>query len=649
MSIFEKRIQPFTPSKDLELNWDGFNGGLNTYFKPTELKQNELSQADNLMLTGRGAPTGRWGSALYNKAGEAGRVRLLDAYYNSLTSVNYLLSITDSGYLTKKSGASYSIITGASFASGSNYQSVQLSNNTYFASATLPFVKFDGTNLIPYVGLGTPTNVSVAQLSAASGFTTWSWRVTATSNTGETLGSVFKVLASMPLDLTTTSIRVTWNTVSAASGVLTGYNIYRGFPGDETWLASGSPSDTAYIDTGIAPSDTIFPPNSDTTTGPRAKYIIKFEDRIILAGFADDPSKVMISARYPYNDRFTALDGGGYAYASPNDGDYITGLGIQNLQTVSPLVIIYKKNSTYVMSLETITLGNYSILDPHIHTLTSSNGSANGDTVVQVENDVYSFSTKGLYSTGQEPQFLNQIRTNEISSRIRPYVQNLSDTDFQEANAAYIDYKYILSFPSRRETMIYDRQRLAFMGPWKTPWGITKWFRYFDPSGVEKWVAGTDNAGNVYDFSPSYLSDAGTAIAKNLRTKKEDFGNWSIMKILKYFYFQFRNVKGSVTISLRIEERSGNTVTTKTATITSALGDGGWGSDQWGAISWGQSDATVVLSGDELVRFALIYKTMRVLQVEVTSSGANTNWEFLGVRATAQGLGPSSLPSSLKV
>ena len=649
MSLFSKKVQPFAPSKDLELNWDGFNGGLNTYFKPTELKANELSQADNLMLTGRGAPTGRWGSAIYNLAGETGRVRLIDAYYNSATSVNYLLSITDDGYLTKKSGASYSLISGSSFASGINYQSVQLSNNTYFASATLPFVKFDGSSLIPYVGLGTPTNVSVAQLSAASGFTTYGWRVSANSRTGETLGSTSKTLASLPLDLTTTSVKISWNTVSAASGVLTGYSIYRGFPGDETFLTSASPSDTQFIDVGDPVSDIIFPSNSDTTTGPRARYIIKFEDRLILAGFADDPSRVMISARFPFNDRFTAVDGGITTYVSPNDGDYVTGLGIQNLQTISPLIIVYKQNSTYVMSLDTITLGNYSILDPHIHTLTTSNGASNGDTIVQVENDVYSFSTRGLYSTGQEPQFLNQIRTNEISSRIRPYVQALSDTDFKEANAAYIDYKYLLSFPSRREIMVYDRQRLAFMGPWKTPWGVTKMFRYFDPSGAEKWLAGTDNSGMIYEFSASYLSDGGTAIAKNLRTKKEDFQNWSIMKILKYFYFQFRNVKGSVTVSLRIEERSGNTVTTKTATITSSLGDGGWGSDKWGSISWGQSNATVVLSGDELVRFALIYKTMRVLQIEVTSSGANTNWEFLGVRATAQGLGASSLPSSLKV
>jgi len=196
---------------------------------------------------------------------------------------------------------------------------------------------------------------------------------------------------------------------------------------------------------------------------------------------------------------------------------------------------------------------------------------------------------------------------------------------------------------------MYDRQRGAFMGPWKTPFGVSKWLRYFDGSGVERWLAGTDVGPYIREFSSSYVADSGTAIAKVMRTKKEDLGNWSMMKMLKYFYFLLRNVRGSVTVNLRIEERSGNTVTTKTATITSQLGDGGWGGDEWGDAQYGQTDATIVLSGDELARYSLIYKQFRVVQIEVTSSTANSNFEFLGIRMTAQGLGSSSLPSSLKV
>lgn len=662
MPVFNRQPKPFRAPQDINISWDNFSGGWNSIFKPTELKPNELAQSDNLMLVGEGVPTGRWGSETFFLAGQSGRVRLLDAYYvpggsASQASTNTLLAITDDGYLHRKSSASYAMITGASFASGVVYQSAQLANNTYIASSSLPFVRFDGTNLIPYVGLSVPTNVSLAQLSAASGFTRYSWLITAVSRTGETLTSVTKSLSSLPLDLAETAIKVTWNTVSAASGVLGGYNIYRGFPGDETYIASTDAASTQYTDTGLPQSNTVFPPTTDTTTGPRAKYILKFDDRLVLAGIADDPSRVYISGRYPYHDRFSAIDGGGYVLVSPDDGDEITGLGIAGNQGMSSggsappasAILVLKKNSVHRVVLGQVQIGNFLVLDPAAQLLTASNGCSAADTVLAVENDTFYFGNKGLFTVGQEPNFLNQIRTNELSARIRPYIQNLTDADFKEACAGYIDNKYLLSFPTKKETIIYDRERAAFMGPWKTPWGITKWLRYFDTDGTERWLAGTTEGLYVRQFSTAYISDSGTAINKILRTRKEDMENWSVMKVLKLFYVLFRNVRGSVEVNLRIEERNGNTVTTKSFSLTSQLGTGGWGSDQWGTQKWGTTQATVVLTGDELVRWAQIYKQARVIQVEVVSTAANSNWEFLGLRMTGQSLGDQSLPASTRV
>lgn len=641
------RTPTFRPQKDESLDWPSFNGGWNSFSKPTELRPNELNQADNLMLSGVGTPTGRWGSLTYMTVG-TGRTRLLDAYYNSTASANYLLTINDTGLLYKKSGASGTLITGASFASGSVYQSTQLGGNTYIAASPKPFIKFDGTNLIPYVALSTPTNVSVAMLSSASGYSTWSWIVTANTRTGQTLPSLAKTLASLPLDLTKTSIKVSWNAVSSAPSILTGYTVYRGTPGNETFLASVDSSSTSFIDVGDPASATIFPPATDSTAGSVAKYIIRLDDRLVLAGFQNDPSRVEITARYPYHESTSAIDGGAYCYVSPNDGDEIMGLGITHIQTTTPLIVVYKKYSTHIITLSSITLGNYSILNPIPVLLSASSGVSSGDTVVPVENDTYSFGRKGLYSTGQEAQYLNQIRSNELSARIRPYIQNLTDADFREACAAYIDYKYILSFPSKKETIIFDRQRMAFMGPWKTPFGITKWFKYYDESGNEVWLAGCDD-GVVREFSSSFISDDGTTIVKTLRTKKESMGDWNMMKMLKYFYFLFRNVRGQVTINLRIEGRDGNTITTKTTTISSELAGSGWGNDQYGDQMFGDTDATVSISGDELARYSIIYKQFRVLQVEVVADQPNSNFEFLGVRATAVGLGSQSLPSKLKI
>jgi len=659
MPFQPQRPPKFSPQRDVEVKWEAFDGGWNNIFKPTELKDNELSQADNLMLVGKGTPTGRWGSEKNHQAGETGRIRLLTDYKKSSPSTNELLTITDDGFLHKKSGASYSRITGASFFSGLNYQAVQMDNNVYIAGATLPLIRYDGSGLIPYTALSRPTNVNASILSSVSGTNTFSWVVTALTATGETLESVAKTLASLPLDLTETLVRVTWDKVSSAASVLTGYNVYRGFPGDETFIGTVGSEATEFMDSGAPASDLIFPPLEDTTAGIRAGAILKFDDRIVLAKVPGERSAVYVSGRYPYHDRFTVADGGGKALVSPDDGDDITALGIagnQGMGTNPPpvsAVLAFKNNSVHRITLAQLQVGNFVVLDPVVQLLTGSTGCSSPDTVTSVENDTFYFGRKGLYSVGQEPQFLNQIRTNELSARIRPYMRALSDMDFRTAAAGYMDNKYLLSFPDKREAIMYDRERLAFMGPWKTPWGITKWLKYFDESGNERWLAATTAETNsspfVREFSDAFVSDSGTAISKILRTKKTDIGDWSVLKVVKLFYVLFRNVRGQVTVNLRIETKDGNTVTTKNFSLSSQLGDGGFGTDQFGAIQFGDTEALVSITGDELVRYAQIYKNARVAQVEIVSSNANANWEFLGLRLTAQPLGDNSLPANLRV
>jgi hypothetical protein len=649
--ITGKKIPAYKAQNDIEIKYDGFSGGWNNIFRPTELKPNELAQADNLMLTGEGVPTGRWGSQDYALFG-TGSVRNLDSYVNINLGTNLLLGLTDSGYAVKKSGASYSILPGASFASGAQCNSVQLGGNAYWATSTNPLIRFDGTTLLSSPTLAVPSGVGVSRLSGATGTVTWGWRVTAMEfGGGETTGSTSISLSNMPLDLTTCTSRLTWSAVSAASGVLTGYTIYRGLPGDETFVGSVGTSVLTFDDLGSPQSDTIFPPNANNTGGVRAKYILKFDDRLILAGIDGDPTLLMISGRYPYQDRYNWVDGGGYIRINPDGGDQIMGLGVAGSQaqggTIPASILVFMKNVTHQVVLKTVTIGNYLVLDPQSQALAPT-GCSSHKTIVQVDNNTFYFGRQGLFTVGTEASFLNQLRTREISARIRTYISGLSEADFNSAVGSYINYKYILSFPLRKETIIYDFERACFMGPWKTPWGITSWLKYFDSIGTENWLAGTDT-GIVKEFSPSLVSDSGTPIVKMLRTKKEDFGNWSVMKIVKTLYILLRKVTGSVSVNIRLEDRNGMTVTTKSFNIMGATGDSGWGAGVFGDHNWGETEDIVTLSGEEIIRWAQLFKTARTMQIEVTSTGATSNFEFLGLRSKAQPMSEGSLSSSSRV
>ena len=64
------------------------------------MRGDELVQADNLILIGKGVPTKRWGTKDYFQASATGSVRGVIGLYQK-DGTNQLLSITDQGVLTK--------------------------------------------------------------------------------------------------------------------------------------------------------------------------------------------------------------------------------------------------------------------------------------------------------------------------------------------------------------------------------------------------------------------------------------------------------------------------------------------------------------------------------------------------------------------
>lgn len=645
MPLINQRVPSYRKRKDVTAEWTTFRKGLNLLLRPTELGRDELSQADNVMLTGSGVVTGRWGTDNYFSVNSTGSIRGFGTFNNTRSGLNEIFALSDEGFLARKSGLSSSIIYGASYPSGSIIRAEQLGGITYIVNESKPMASYTGATLSLFATLSAPTGLSATNFSGASGTSTYSWRITTLStNGGETTGSTAVQLGSLPQNLSDTEIRVFW---TLATGNIAGYQIYRGIPSDETFLAAVGPSISSYVDRGTPASETILSPLTNTTGGIQSKFITKFRDRL-LAVDANDRNKLLISARYPKQYSFNYIDGGGYIYIDPDSGEDITGIAVQ---PGTDKIIVYKDSSHYAVELTTVSVGNFVLLDPTYQPISTSIGASSQDTIQTVENDTFYFGRKGLYVTGYEPNFLNIIRTNEVSAKMRPYLDLLNDNDYTSANAMYVDKKYILSFPRRKECIVYDRERGAWTGPWKTPWGISKMVKYMDNTGTERWVIGSSNDNNVYTFESSLNTDVGTAIQKTVRTNKEVFGEWSLLKIVKLFYSLFRSVKGSVNINILAELRDGSTTTIKSFTITGAAVSGsvGWGTDQWGTAMWGTSNGEVIVTSDEITKYTQLFKSIRFLQVEVNTTTANSNFELIQLRATASSQGEGSLSSASRV
>lgn len=619
--------------KELAISYDNFRKGLNTLLRPTEIEGSELVQMDNLMLIGSGVPTKRWGSENYFLSGATGYGRGLIPVKSSAGTIE-VLGITDWGFLTKRNNASYTMITGASWASGYNLEGVQLADNVYLVNGQREMVRYNFSSLLGFPTLASPTNVLGTNISNATGLTTWSWRVTAVSRVGETLGSTAISLASLPQDLTKTLIRVSWTAVSAASGDLIGYNVYRGFPGDEVFVGGVGNETLRFDDFGDpAPDPFRTSPESDSTGGIIAKYIIRFQDRLIMAGIPGDPTRVIISGRVPFHERTDWYSGGGSIQIEPDSGDEITGLATyQQSSTSTQTIIVFKEKSVWEIRLANANLGMFTFLDPQYRLLTASQGCSSHRSIKAVENDIMFANAKGVYILRYEPQLLNVINANELSAKIRPFFESISYSDHQAVTADYIDKKYVLSYPSAKKTIVFDRERLSFIGPWTTPFGINRWASYVDSDGIERWICTDADDQYVTVFNRNLSTDKDTVISTVLKTKKEDFGDWTVFKTVNEVYTLFRNVQGSVSINVYLEERSGSTITAKSITITGNVGASGIGTDQFGMTQMGLSGNSPMISSEETPKDTLLYKTARTIQLEITTSAKSDKYELLGIK-----------------
>ena len=648
MPQFNITPPPYRSSKDITANWETFRKGLNILLQDTEIEEDELAEADNILLTGRGVPTKRWGTQLYHQAGLAtGSTRGLKGFYQADGTVE-LLSVTDAGFLTKKSNASYSTVTGYSWASGNDVYMSQLDNRMYIVDGVKPLSRYSNPTLVGFPTIAVPIIQGASNLSNATGTSVKSYRVSAISNVGETLASSAFQLSNQPAELGGTfggTIRLQWTGVSAASGILQGFNIYGRTGGNERFLSFAPGTSTTYIDDGEAlVKEFTFPPTADSTGGPTAKFLTRFQDRMIYGGLSGEPSKVLVSGRVPNHEKFDLASGGNYIKIEPDAGDDVT-----QVVNFRDRVIVFKERSIWQLGFSTQQIGNFFVTVPDAELITASQGAIASRSIVAVDNDIFYLDRRGVYSLGFQSGFTSDVlRTNEISVKIRPYFENLTIDQLEGAVATYSKGKYILAFPGKGESMVFDRERLAWTGPWSLD--ATVFENFHDSSNEEHVLFAKDGSVMVDEYMDGLIDDKGTAFATSVKTKAEAYGDWSLFKNIKDIFIQFRNVSGSVSVDIRIETRRGTTITTESFNVTASTSNSGWGADLWGNTLWGDSES-VSGGGDStsLIKWLNLNKIARLLQMTIKTTGRNDNYELVGIISKAKPLSRGLTPTRWKV
>lgn len=516
---------------------------VNKLVSKTQVDDDELVDGQNVQFVEDGKiQCPRDGQAYYGS--ESGtKVTGLFPYYGS-DGTKELLRIEGTN-LQKYSAGSWSNVSGATYTDELNTNGVLAYDKLYLENGTDNLTYYDGTSINTFTAISAPTISNVAR-TGTTGTYTYSYKVTAVTNNGETTPSAADSEDANVAELDdSTYMTVTWGSVTNAIG----YNVYGRKDGGWYFLAyvEGN-SSTSYADKGQdSPQEFFTPPEGNSTGGQKGKYITVYKDSLFIAGDSGNPSRLYYSGGGDKVEDFTIGGGGGFIDINKNDGQEITGLIV-----FKDSLLVFKQRATYKFNFTTSGL-------PQVEQVSPNTGCVAPRSIVAVENDVMFAGEDGIYTIGNEAGFaFDVLRTNELSVPVRSEYQSIDPAYIQNIAAVYAkqNQQNLVIFcytPSGSTTnskaICYDRQRLGWLPTWDNI-KANCWAIYKGSDGIRHVLYGDDSSGYVKEVLTG-TDDFDSAIDAYFELKSLSFNTGQNQyKRLKLLDVVTRNQTGSVTLKI---------------------------------------------------------------------------------------------------
>jgi hypothetical protein len=523
----------------------GFLGGLNTFQDENSIKDSELTDAKNILLAVDGIEP-RPGTSTYGTTDGTGVLGLFGFYKSDGTRQFLRYSAGSNNKLQRYVGTTPTDIGAETFNATARMTFVQARDEVYGFNGVDPLWKYDGTTITKYTTITTPTGLGIS-VQGTAGSTTYSYRVSAFNDTGETLASTSVSITNGNASPNATNFnRLTWNAVTGA----TGYNIWgRKATGlGETYLATVygvvTYDDNEADENGnlISPSLSVLPPEANSTAGIKGTMAEFALFRIFSAGDPDNPSRLRFGGAGTNIGNFSGSSvGGGGIDVFKNDGAIIRGI-----KPFQGGVIIWKDNAIY----------KFSFTDEgrqKLEEITRSFGGISYMGIKHVENDIIFPAKKdgrlAFYSLGNQENYASTVlRTNELSIKIASMLSNVNTAQMQFATAFYFNNIFGCAIPTTGSSV---NNRIWCLdtrfGAWVYWDGLTPncFSTYVDTDGSEYLYYGDATSGLVKRMFELDRNDSGQPISAQWALKA--FNQKSFMKVKKYFdpAFQFKNVTTS--------------------------------------------------------------------------------------------------------
>jgi len=619
----------------------GFLGGLNTFQDEGSIKDSELTEAKNILLSVDGIEP-RPGTEDYGTASGTKVLGLFPYYKDSSRQfLRYATGATNK--LQKYVGTTPTDIGSTTFDASARMNFVQARNEVYGFNGVDPLWKYDGTTITTYSALTTPTGLGITVVGTAQS-TAYSYRVSAFNSVGETLACTSVAITNGNATLSATNYNaLAWTAVTGA----TGYNIWgnKATGLGETYMGTVYGVIVYNDQGGDAPSLSLLPPEGNTTTGIKGTMAEFAISRIFTAGNPDFTSRLTFGGAGINIGNFSGSSvGGGSVDVFRNDGAII--------RAIKPFqggVVIWKDNAIYKFSFT--DEGSQKLEE-----ITRSFGGISYKGIKHVENDIIFPAKKdgrlAIYSLGNQENYSSTtVRTNELTIKVASRLSNVNTAYLQYSAAFYFNNVYGISIPTSSST-VNDRTWCldTRFGAWVYWEGFTPncYSTYVDTDGSENLYFGDESSGKVKKMFVETRSDSGVAISVEWATKA--FNQKQFLKFKKYFdpTFQFKNVTTSGALSGDII-LDGSTVTAYFTVNQQSSGGAGVGVSLVGVVLPGDApgavNITLANSSDipVLVKFVGV---ARSIKYRFRSNSASAKYKFLALANIYNILETKKLPDT---
>jgi len=625
-------------NKEVFIEISDFSGGSNNLYSETRIKENEAVESTNLMLTEDGVWSKRWGTGAYGGVTFTNEPDGFVEYRTTTGSRELVVTADGKAWKVDPNASTKTEITGATFTQGYACDFAQIRDELYICNGKDVLARYDGTNLVKYTALATPTWGGTpitrgAGLSAGS--YTYYYRVSAVNAVGETVANTAE-------SITVDKLRDSWSAadeyLDLAWGAVTGavrYSIYfADTAGYEVMLSQVSTN--SYRDTGKdVPNGYIVPSLDNTTTGPLFASIGVSGNRVWGTKDENNPQRVYFSGTGVNLGNFSpSFDGG---WIDLERGGRSENVCVKDYQGEAHIFCktAEGRGSIWKIILTSTDMGVGTVVIPVPSKLISAKGTVAPRSAVHVENDIYFLNEAGVHVLGDEVGVFNRLRTNEISAKIRPYIRSLDEPSIEKSCSYYYESKVFFSVPratgSPNRTIYYDTELKAWVKDWTV--GVSQFGEFTDSAGRTH-LLGIRGTGLI-EFSENYAGDSGTAFSWKYTSPRFLVSkNWGQFGKIKRAYIKLKDALGTPNFTFTGTGKSDSTKTLATSTIEQGVSDTGMGWDLMGSVLMGSTSGTpTTFALQSLIRYFYPRALVRDIQWSLVGSSLSDRATITGLMA----------------